>query len=141
MDLTEKEIREQIKYHENEISKLRDLLPASMRTMNLEKLKKNDIFKLRARKIDSNFINKIEVLDKSHLFYDKIVVITGEFPSFSSRNKMAEMIQNVGGDVNTAISKKTDFVIVGLKAGPKKLEQIEQYQIKTFTEHEFIKLF
>ena len=139
--MTEQEIREQIKFHENEISKLRDLLPSSMKVVNIDNLGKNDIFKLQARKISSDLKKKIEVEDKSHIFYNKIVVITGEFPSYTSRNKMAEMIQSVGGDVNTTISRKTDFVIVGLKAGPKKLQLIEEYNIKTFNEHEFIKLF
>lgn len=139
--MIEAEIRTQIKFHENEIYRLTQLLPKSREVQNLKSLGKNEIFKLRARKIDSELTKMIEVEDKSHLFCGKIVVITGEFPSFNSRNDMAKMLQSVGADVNTAISLKTDYVIVGQKAGPKKLEAIEKFSIKTFSEHDFIKMF
>lgn len=139
--MTETEIRTKIKFHENEINRLSQLLPKSRDVQSLEGLGKNEIFKLRARKIDSELTKMIEVEDKSHLFCGKIVVITGEFPSFNNRNEMAKMLQSVGADVNTSISQKTDYVIVGQKAGPKKLEAIEKFSIKTFSEHDFIKLF
>lgn len=140
-NLSEKEILEKIKFHEEEIYNLRKLLSKSQVVQDMSNLGKNDIIKFAKNKIKSEHLEKIEVEDKSHLFYNKKVVITGEFPSFENRNIMAEMLQNVGADVNTAISKKTDFVIVGKKAGPKKMELIEKYLIPTISEHEFIKLF
>lgn len=139
--MTEKEITEKIKYHQDEIFKLKMLLKESRETIDTSSLGKNDIIKLLENKIDGKFKEKIDVEDKSHFFYDKKVVLTGEFPSFESRNIMAQMLQNVGADVNTTISKLTDYVVVGQKAGPKKLELIEKYGTKTLTEHDFIKLF
>tara|TARA_R110002124_G_scaffold148927_2_gene314582 strand:+ start:2852 stop:3550 length:699 start_codon:yes stop_codon:yes gene_type:complete len=82
-----------------------------------------------------------DIEDKSHLFYRKSVVITGTFEKYPKRDKMAELIKSVGGNNNGSISRKTDFVIVGDNAGPKKLEKIEEYGIKVFNECEFIDLF
>lgn len=139
--MTEKEILDKIKFHEEEIYKLKLLLPKSRKILNTNNLTKNDIIKLNQNKIDSKFKEKIEVEDKSHFFYNKRVVITGQFPSFESRNKMAKMLQNVGADVNSSVSKLTDYVIVGQKAGPKKIKLIEEYGIETMNEHDFIKMF
>lgn len=41
--------------------------------------------------------------------------------------------------MTTAPSRKTDYVVVGENAGPKKLETIKEYKIKTFSEEEFYK--
>jgi DNA polymerase-3 subunit epsilon len=54
---------------------------------------------------------------------------------------MAEILQNVGADVDTAVTRKTDYVIVGTKAGPKKLQLIEEYGIPILSEDEFIRKF
>ena len=140
-ELNEKEILSKIEFHQEEIYRLKKLLPKSRKTLNIDELSKNDIIKLNENKIKSEFKKKIEVENKSHFFYDKKVVITGIFPSFENRNIMAEMLQSVGADVNGSISKLTDYVIVGQKAGPKKLELIEKLEIPTLNEHEFIKLF
>lgn len=139
--MTEIEIKKQIRFHEDEIHKLLQLLPKNNMIQNLSGIGKKEIANLQERKIQSEFKKQIDVDDKSHLFYNKTVVLTGEFPSFENRNIMAKMLQDVGANLNTSISKKTDFVIVGFKAGPKKMLLIEEFQIKTFSEHEFIKLF
>lgn len=83
----------------------------------------------------------VNIEDKSHHFYSKKVVITGTFNNFPMRDEMAKMLHSVGADVNMSISKKTDFVIVGENAGPKKLEKIEELQITIISEEEFINLF
>src|SRR5690554_5671311 len=139
--MTEKEILAKIKFHEEEIYELKKLLPKAREVLNINSLGKNDIIRLNSNKIDGKFKEKIEVEDKSHFFYNKKVVHTGEFPSFENRNIMAQMLQNVGADINGSISRKTDYVIVGQKAGPKKLELISKFDIPTLSEHDFIKLF
>lgn len=139
--LNEKEILQQIDFHEKEIYKLRQLLPKAREVLNTNNLGRNDIIRLNENRIESKYKEKIEVEDKSHFFYDKKVVLTGVFPSFNNRNEMAAMLQNVGADVNGSISKLTDYVVVGQKAGPKKLELIEKFGIETLSEHDFIKLF
>ena len=86
-------------------------------------------------------VPNLDIEDKSHLFYGKKIVITGVFENFGRRQVMAKMIKDVGGDNNTTISKKTDYVVVGEKAGPSKMKKIKEYNIKTINEDEFLNLF
>lgn len=83
----------------------------------------------------------LDIEDKSHLFYGKKVVITGVFENFGRRKTMAEMIKKVGGDNDTHITKKIDFVIVGESPGPVKMKKIKEFDIQTLSENEFINLF
>lgn len=84
---------------------------------------------------------KTDVEDTSHFFYQKKVVITGTFDNFPIREEMAKLLHNVGADINTHISGRTDYVILGQKAGPKKLEQIEKLDITTIDEQKFLEIF
>lgn len=56
-------------------------------------------------------------------FYNKKVVFTGDLAKWN-RDAAAAVIQRLGADVNTSISTKTNIVILGEGAGPKKLEKI-----------------
>lgn len=84
---------------------------------------------------------KEDVEDTSHFFYKKAVVITGTFDNFPIRNDMAKLLYNCGADVNSSISKKTNYVIVGKEAGPKKLEKIAELNIEIIDEIRFIEIF
>lgn len=83
-------------------------------------------------------IQDLDVENKNNPFYNKKVVITGIF-SMISRNDLASLMQSLGADVNTSISKKTNYVITGMEPGPSKLEKIkklqeEGYKIKILSE-------
>lgn len=56
-------------------------------------------------------------------FYDKKVVITGVFSI--DRKELAAKLKNMGADIDSGITKRTDFVLIGEDAGLKKLEKIE----------------
>ena len=56
-------------------------------------------------------------------FYDKKVVITGVFSI--DRKELAAKLKSMGADIDGSVTKRTDFVIIGEDAGPKKLEKIE----------------
>ncbi len=58
------------------------------------------------------------------IFYDKRVVITGVFDAYPEREALAQLLKDYGADINTSISKKTDIVVVGVGAGPKKLQTV-----------------
>lgn len=62
--------------------------------------------------------------DPEGLFYDRKVVITGTFPM--ERKQIAERLKTAGADVDTNISPRTNFVLVGEDAGWKKMERIEE---------------
>lgn len=51
-----------------------------------------------------------------------------------------ELVKRYGGKVQGAPSKKTSFVVLGDDAGPKKLETIKQYSIKTIDEQGLFEL-
>lgn len=95
----------------------------------------------KARSIPSELKQMKEVEDTSHFFYKKKVVITGTFEKFPMREEMAKLLHEVGADVNGGISKKTDYVIMGASAGPKKLEKIAELAIETIDEKRFLELF
>lgn len=98
--------------------------------------------KQRARKIPAEYINpNLEIEDQSHLFFGKIIVITGSFDSYPDRSVMAKLIYSVGGDNNTSISRKTDFVVVGKSPGPSKMKKVEELGITIIDEREFKELF
>lgn len=101
-----------------------------------------DLSTLEERKVSADYrVKNIDIDDKTHLFYDKKVVITGTFDKYPIRDEIAKLLHSVGADVNSSISKKTDFVIVGKNAGPKKLEKIQDLNINIISEEEFIKHF
>jgi DNA polymerase-3 subunit epsilon len=79
---------------------------------------------------------------KDSPFYRKKVVITGLFNSYS-REGLASKLKSMGGDVNTTLSAKTDFVISGSESGPVKLKKYEILkasgsQIQKIQEEDFV---
>ncbi|WP_313373775.1 exonuclease domain-containing protein [Chishuiella sp.] len=116
--------------------------PKSLVDNNYNQTNRDILESLRERKISSDYkVQRTDLEDTSHFFYDKKVVITGVFDNFPMRDKMAKMLHSVGADVNSSISKKTNYVIVGKSAGPKKLEKIQELNITIISEVEFIELF
>ncbi len=68
----------------------------------------------------------------------KQFVLTGTLPSHS-RDEAARMIEEAGGRVTGSVSKKTDYVVVGVDPGSK-LEKARSLGVKTIGEPEFLKL-
>ena len=64
--------------------------------------------------------------DPNNPFYDKKVVITGVFDI--DRSELADKLKKMGADIDTGITKRTNFVLIGEEAGPKKLEKIKELQ-------------
>lgn len=66
-------------------------------------------------------------------------VFTGLLNSLE-RTQGQELVKRHGGKVTTAPSKKTSFVVLGADAGPKKLETIQQFGLKTINEEGLFEL-
>ncbi|MBD5369611.1 MAG: exonuclease [Bacteroides sp.] len=84
-----------------------------------------------SRTLDKEYRKKLDdsqISDKSTVFYGATVLITGVFESYPERNDLAKLLQSYGSKIVSSISKKTDLVIVGEGAGPKKLEKIYAMQ-------------
>jgi DNA polymerase III subunit epsilon len=86
----------------------------------------------------------LESGDKSHPFYNKKVVFTGVLDTIS-REEAATIVKSKGADIDTGITKNTQYVIVGHGAGPVKLKKIENFNtsgsdIKILNEKEFLNI-
>lgn len=68
----------------------------------------------------------------------KTIVVTGTLTRFT-REEIEEKIHNLGGKAVGSVSKKTDFVVAGEKAGSK-LEKAEKLGVKVISEDEFLEL-
>lgn len=59
--------------------------------------------------------------DPNNPFYDKKVVLTGEFSQ--DKNKLALVLKSMGADIDTTVGNKTNYLITGIAPGPKKMEK------------------
>ena len=70
---------------------------------------------------------------------DKRFVLTGTLESYS-RKELEEMIISAGGKTSSSVSKNTDYVIAGVKAGSK-LKKAQELNIPILSEEEFMELY
>ena len=70
------------------------------------------------------------------IFSGKTFVLTGTLPTLS-RDEASEMIRARGGKASSSVSKKTDFVLAGEKAGSK-LDKANALGVTVITEADFL---
>lgn len=110
--------------------------------VEVEKTKKKSLF--ASKRIDPETLKKdLSNADPENPFFDKRVVITGNH--HIDRNDLASILKTMGADINTSISRKTDFVIAGSGAGPYKMGKVrelisEGFHIKIISTEELKKL-
>lgn len=89
-------------------------------------------------------LSKIQFIEKENQtmeptmnnpFAGKSVVATGKLEHYT-REGIQEKLLSLGAHPSNAVSKKTDYLIVGEKAGSK-LTKAQQLGVKTLTEQEF----
>lgn len=68
----------------------------------------------------------------------KVVVITGTISV--SRNEFERRLNNVGGKLGKSITGSTDFLIVGIKAGKKKLTDAKEKGIPVISWRDFVSM-
>lgn len=66
-------------------------------------------------------------------------VFTGTMPNLSREEGQAA-VKKYGGKVTSSISGKTNCVVLGEDAGPKKIEQIKKLRTKALDEAGFLEL-
>ncbi len=84
---------------------------------------------------DKKTINSINV---NSIFTKKTVVLTGKLLTMA-RDDAKNILTELGAKITTSVSVKTDFVIIGEKAGSKKTKA-QQLGVKILTEQEWLKL-
>ena len=81
------------------------------------------------------FIKKENLIMKNNPFQGKTVVATGKLQNYTRDGIQAKLI-SLGAKPAAAVSKNTDYLIVGEKAGSK-LDKARQFGVQTLTEAEF----
>lgn len=84
-------------------------------------------------------INESSVETENESIFDGLVfVVTGTLENHS-RSEIKELITKYGGKATNSVSKKTDYLIAGDKAGSK-LDKANELGVKTISENQFLKL-
>ena len=73
------------------------------------------------------FLPDNEIKNRDTLFYHRNIVITGTFHDYEYRNDLAGVLHSFGSAVKSGINSKTDIVIMGMSAGPRKKEEIKEF--------------
>ncbi len=89
--------------------------------------------------LDCVEIQKPAVSDvQNNPFKDRIVVATGTLQNFT-RDSITKKLEELGAKVAGSVSKKTDYLIAGAKAGSK-LAKAQMLGITTLTEKQFMEM-
>ncbi len=91
------------------------------------------IEELKKHNINMSYLGKIDVNEN---FVGKNFVLTGTLSSIT-RNEAKSKIEELGGNVNGSVSKKTDYVIVGENPGSK-YDDAVNLGINIWTEEDFL---
>lgn len=62
--------------------------------------------------------------DPNNPFYDRKVVITGVFNI--ERQNLANILKTMGADIDTGVSSKTNYLLIGDEPGPSKLRKFDE---------------
>ena len=81
---------------------------------------------------------KVAAAAESGPLAGKTIVVTGTLAHYG-REEIEELITQLGGRAASSVSKNTDFVVAGEKAGSK-LDKAHKLGVKVFTEAQFNKL-
>ena len=98
---------------------------------------KKIIQELKKAGLKFSFADVKTVFVSDNFFSGKSFVLTGSLSSFT-REEAAEKIISFGGNITASVSKKTDYVLAGEKAGSK-LDKAKKLGIKIIDENEFQK--
>lgn len=64
------------------------------------------------------------VVNTANHFFNKKVVITGTYNQWPDRRDLAKIIKEMGADIDSGVTSKTQILIAGAGAGPVKIQQM-----------------
>ena len=91
---------------------------------------------LNNMKKEVKFMKSTNTASNTNIFTGKTIVVTGTLQHFT-RDEVNMQIVSLGGKAGSSVSKKTDFVVAGEKAGSK-LKKALELGIPVLTEQEFL---
>lgn len=114
------------------------IVAESITTFFRDPIIRSSIDKMRTLGVKAEAEQRAEVREDS-IFSGKTVVLTGTM-SLMNRDEAAKRLEALGAKVSGSVSKKTDFVIAGEKAGSKLKKAAELGITVIDNEEEFLKL-
>lgn len=66
------------------------------------------------------------VLNKENPFFNKKVVITGVYMQWPDRKDLAKIIKDLGADIDSGVTSKTQILIAGENSGPVKIKKMQE---------------
>lgn len=96
------------------------------------------IEELRGFELNFGEEKEVEETQASQALAGKTIVATGSLEKFT-RDEIKEAIRRHGGKSSSSVSKKTDFLLAGEKAGSK-LEKAESLGVAVISEAEFLEM-
>jgi len=101
-----------------EVNTMGEIIADSISTYFANDDVKKLINELKSVNINMNFIGSSNSNETNSHFTDKIIVITGTLQNYK-RSELSETLENLGAKVTSSVTKKTDILIAGEKAGSK----------------------
>jgi DNA ligase (NAD+) len=92
----------------------------------------------KLKKAGLKFESESSAKPASNKFEGLTFVLTGTLEKYK-RDEAKKLIEDLGGNVSSSVSKKTSYVLAGAEAGSK-LDKAEQLGVKVLTEDEFEKM-
>ena len=89
--------------------------------------------KAKGLQLDSEVLE----INVDNIFSNKTIVVTGSFTDYS-RKDVTQLLESYNANVTSSVSKKTDMLVYGEKAGSKYTKAVE-LNIQVMDESEFIK--
>ena len=97
-------------------------------TATKENIKKNQNFANRdgRQRISGDLLKCVitETTLKENPFFSKKVVISGTYEYWPDRTILANLIKELGADIDSSVTERTNFLIAGKGVGPSKLEKM-----------------
>ena len=118
-----------------EVHEIGESISKSVRKFFSDSHNKKIIEELKKAGLKFTFTDAKTTFIGDNFFKDKTFVLTGSLNSFT-REEAEKKIISFGGSVTTSVSKKTDYVLAGDKAGSK-LDKANTLGIKIIDESEF----
>jgi NAD-dependent DNA ligase len=101
---------------------------------------KDNLNPWKREKVSSEFLKPdFQNANSTTIFYMSKVVITGVFQGFQ-RNEIAQLLKQMGADIDTSVTSKTNYLLAGQGMGPSKREKAEKLGVRILNEQEFITL-